>query len=146
MPSTATRDNKDPAQNGKELAKMQFLTDMTYNHDGWTGRAKRWHYDVFVDWCGGDDLSCPRIGEYSWCEEDIALAEVDRHTLLGHTAYIERSPNYTDSEIASDPRKARIDYDKRDIAHRSRASAAWYELPEDVYSVSPYDHAHRKIV
>lgn len=145
MPPTAARGNKDPVQNGDELAKMQFLEDMTYTHDGWTGRMKRWHYDIFVDWCGGDNLCCPRVGEYQWNEEDVAIAEVDRHTSLGHIAYIIRSPDYTDTEIAADCRKARIDYDKHDVAHRSVLSAAWYELPDDVYSVLPYDHAHRKI-
>lgn len=135
----------DPDQDGEELAKMQFLEDMTYNHDGWTGRMKRWHYDVFVDWCSGNDLCCPTIGEYSWNKEEVALTEVDRHRTLGHTAYIIRSPDYTDSEIVADQRKARIDYDKHDIAHRSAMSAQWYELPDDVYSVLPYDHAHRKI-
>ena len=50
----------------EELAKMQFLQDMTYNHDGWTGRMKQWHYDVVYDRFGGDDLSLPLIGEYKW--------------------------------------------------------------------------------
>ena len=129
----------------EELAKMQFLEDMTYNHDGWTGRMKRWVYDVFVDLCGDDVLYCPRIGQYRWDEEEVAMNEVDRHIALDHTAYVVRSPNYTDSEIASDNRRARIDYDKYGDAHRSMLSARWYELPDDIHSVLPYDHAHRKI-
>lgn len=132
--------------NEEELAKMQFLEDMVYNHDGWTGRMKRWHYDVFVDSRGGDNLDSLRIGRYAWNEEAIAVAEVDKHTAIGHTAYVIRFPDYTDSEIAVDERKARIDWDKHEVAHRSKLSASWYELPDDIHIISPYDHAHRKIV
>lgn len=127
----------------KELAKIQFLEDMVYNHDGWTGRIKSWGYDVFVDWCGG--LCRVYIGKYAWNEEDVALAEVDEHNALGRTAYVIRSTDYTDSEIALDGRKARIDYDKHDVAHRSILLSPWYELPDDVRNVLPRDHAHRKV-
>jgi len=130
----------------EELAKMQFLSRMVYHHDGEIGPIKEWSYDVFVDDQGGNDLWCAHISEYRWFEESIALAEVDRHISLGHAAYVKRSPDYTDSEIAADKRKARIDYDKDEIAHKSTLSAAWYELPANVHNISPIEHAHRVIV
>lgn len=130
MPETM-KQAKDPT--GEELVKMQTLNDMVYHHDGGLGLIKRWFYDVFTDVCGGDNLGCCQIGEYSWDEEAFALSEVDRHVALGHTAYITRSPDYTDSEIKTDRRKVRIDYDKHEVAHRSKLSATWYELPDDMH-------------
>jgi len=126
-----------------ELAKMQFLHDMVYHHDGGLGLIKRWHYDVAYDVCGGADLIEVRIGEFSWYEEDAALMEVDKHRAVGHTAYVTRSPDYTDSEIYIDKRRARTKYDNKDTLHRTRKKEPWYELPDDIKRISPYDHAHR---
>ena len=124
-----------------ELAKIQFLEDMTYNHDGWTCRMKRWHYEVVYDFLGGADLV--DTGNFSWYEEDLALAEVDRHRAMGHTAYVTRLPPYTDSEIYAEKRRVRTKYDSKDDMHRTRKKEPWYELPNDLNSISPYDHSHR---
>ena len=124
-----------------ELAKMQFLWSMLYHHDGSLGNILRWHYEVVYDIFGGADLV--EIGDFSWYEEDLALAEVDRHRTLGHTAHLTRSPYYTDTEIHIDKRRVRTKYDYYGMLHRTRKKEPWYELPDDLNSISPYDHSHR---
>lgn len=127
----------------EELAKMQFLKDMTYSHDGWVGRIKRWFYSVYVNSTGGKTITCLNTGEFAWDEEDAALAKVDEHHSIGNVAYVVRSPAYTDSDIAADARRTRIDSGEDQYIYKSDAREAWYELPDDIYNVDPYEHAHR---